>query len=151
MGAWFDASYERLASDRALFYLADMLMKDWCSGFGGVPSDPVQLLQLRCSFEPQATKLLANLCGMSPEARMAVSVRVRPTAREVKKAPETASLLRTMANMTTPMDGLVNRDSMHTDMALAERSDDQICGDADALYILIEKARDILDRDAGGR
>lgn len=54
-------------------------------------------------------------------------------------------LLLTLANMITPFDGLANRDSMHLDMALAERSDETLCSDADALYRVIEQARDILD------
>lgn len=55
------------------------------------------------------------------------------------------ALARTLANMITPFDGLLNRDSMHCDMVLAERSDETLCSDADALYRVIEEARTILD------
>jgi hypothetical protein len=66
-------------------------------------------------------------------------------AKLIAAAPRMWAMLRTLANMTTPMDGLLNRDSIHFDMVLAERSDETLCSDADALYRMIEEARTILD------
>lgn len=73
--------------------------------------------------------------GQTPEAN----------ARLIAAAPRMLAMLRTVANMTTPMDGLLNRVDMHIDMVLAERSDETLCSDADALYRLIEDARSFFD------
>lgn len=69
----------------------------------------------------------------------------KANARLIASAPTMHRLLVTLANMTTPFDGLTKRDAMHTDMALAERSDETLCSDADALYRIIEQARIMLE------
>lgn len=75
---WLEVSLPKLQGDRALHALAEMSMQDWCSSFGGVPSDPAELLTLRCSLEPAASKLLSTLMAMPDADRCAVAHRLWP-------------------------------------------------------------------------
>lgn len=79
--SWIDQSLSKLQSDHALFALAEMSMQDWCRQLGGVPTDAGELLALRCSLEPAATKLLDQLMAMPDDHKRTLAHRLWPASR----------------------------------------------------------------------
>lgn len=76
---WVTAELHNLQEDRALWSLADMHMRDWCSHFKKAqPADPGEKIALRCAFAPAARELLAKLLTMPVADRRAVAHRLFP-------------------------------------------------------------------------
>ena len=62
---------------------------------------------------------------------------------------EMQKLIETIARMDTPIDGVTDEET--ADNILANRDDEQLCSDADALYELILAARGILKMKGGSK
>ena len=52
------------------------------------------------------------------------------------------SIIRTLANMDTPTDGVTDQEQ--ADDIMADLDDERLCSDASALYALIRQARELV-------